>query len=164
MTVTNVHKDPEKLTMTMTVELDATVERAWQLWADPRQLERWWGPPGYPATFVDHDLAPGSHITYFMTSPEGDKFHGFWDVLAVEAPRRLEVNDGFGDETGKPNDDLPVGRMVVTLDGRGGKTVMEITSHFPSAEAMEQVLSMGQEEGMVEAIGQIEEILAGDAS
>jgi uncharacterized protein YndB with AHSA1/START domain len=164
MTVTNVHKDPEALTMTMTVQLDATVERSWQLWADPRQLERWWGPPGYPATFVDHDLAPGSHITYFMTSPEGDKNHGWWDVLAVEAPRRLELTDGFGDETGKPNDDMPVGRMVVTLNERDGKTVMEIISHFPSPEVMEQLISMGQEEGMVEALGQIEGILAGTAS
>ena len=164
MTVTNVHKDPDALTMTITVELDASVERAWQLWADPRQLERWWGPPTYPATFVDYDLTPGSLATYYMTSPEGEKHYGWWEVLAVDPPRRLEVKDGFGDDAGKPNDDLPVGRMVVTLVERGGKTVMEITSHFQSTEAMEQVLAMGQEEGMVQALGQIEGILAGDAS
>ena len=40
MTVTSIRKEPETLTMTITVELDAGVERAWQLWADPRQLER----------------------------------------------------------------------------------------------------------------------------
>jgi uncharacterized protein YndB with AHSA1/START domain len=99
-----------------------------------------------------------------MTTPEGEKPHGWWEVLAVDPPRRFEVNDGFGDDTGTPNDDLPAGRMVVTLEGRGGTTVMEITSHFPSADAMEQLLSMGQEEGMVQALGQIEGILAGDAS
>ena len=164
MTVTNVHKDPDALTMTITVELDASIERAWQLWADPRQLERWWGPPGYPATFVDHDLTPGRRSVYYMTTPEGEKPHGFWEVRVVDAPRRLEVNDGFADDTGEPSEDMPVGRMVVTLEAHDGRTVMEITSHFPSTEAMEQVLSMGQEEGMVEAIGQIEEILAGEAS
>ena len=163
MTVTNVHKDPDALTMTMTVELDASVERAWQLWADPRQLERWWGPPAYPATFVDHDFTPGGRANYFMTGPGGDKSHGWWEVLAVDAPRRLEVKDGFADDTGKPNDDMPAGRMVVTLDERDGKTVMEITSYFTSLEAMEQLISMGQEEGMVQALGQIEEILAGSA-
>ena len=163
MTVTNVHKDPDALTMTMTVELDASVERAWQLWADPRQLERWWGPPGYPATFVDHDFTPGGRANYFMTGPAGDKFHGWWEVLAVDAPRRLEVKDGFADDTGKPNDDMPAGRMVVTLDERDGKTVMEITSYFTSLEAMEQLISMGQEEGMVQALGQIEGILADSA-
>lgn len=160
MTVTNVHKDPDALTMVITVELDAPVDRVWQLWADPRQLERWWGPPGYPATFVDHDLAVGSRCTYYMTSPEGEKYYGWWEVSAVDRPRRLEVKDGFADDTGKPNDDLPVGRMVVTFGERDGSTEMVITSHFPTLEAMEQVLAMGQEEGMVEAIGQIEAILA----
>ena len=68
MTVTSVRKDPEALTMIVTAELDATVERSWQLWADPRQLERWWGPPTYPATVVDHDLTTGGRVTYYMTS------------------------------------------------------------------------------------------------
>lgn len=161
MTVTNVHKDPDALMMAITVELDATLERAWQLWADPRQLERWWGPPGYPATFVDHDLTAGGRTSYYMTSPEGDKYGGWWEVLAVDPPRRLEMNDGFADDSGQPNDDMPVGRMVVTLGERDGTTEMVITSHFPSLEAMEQMLAMGQEEGMVAAIGQIEGILAG---
>jgi uncharacterized protein YndB with AHSA1/START domain len=164
MTVTNVHKDPDALTMTMTVELDASVERAWQLWADPRQLERWWGPPGYPATFVAHHLQPGLETTYYMTSPEGERFYGWWEVLSVDAPRRLEVKDGFGDDTGKRNEDMPAGRMIVTLDERDGKTVMDITSHFTSLEAMNQLLEMGQEEGMVQALGQIEAILADDAA
>jgi uncharacterized protein YndB with AHSA1/START domain len=85
-------------------------------------------------------------------------------VLTVDPPRRLDVRDGFADDNGKPNDDMPAGRMVVTLEERDGKTVMEITSHFTSLEAMEQLLSMGQEEGMVQALGQIEGILAGDAA
>lgn len=158
---TTVQKDPEALTMTITAELDATVERAWQLLADPRQLERWWGPPTYPATFVDHDLSPGALVTYFMTGPEGDKHHGWWEVLAVEPPTRLEVRDGFADDTGAPNPDMPTGIMIVTFaPSPGGGTLMTIESHFPSRESMEELLKMGQEEGMLEAMGQIPAILA----
>ena len=73
MTVTAVRKDPETLTMTLEAEFDASPDRVWQLWADPRQLERWWGPPTYPATFTKHDLAPGSRVEYHMTGPEGDQ-------------------------------------------------------------------------------------------
>jgi uncharacterized protein YndB with AHSA1/START domain len=161
MTVTNVHKDPEALTMSITAELDAPVDRAWQLWADPRQLERWWGPPTFPATFVDHDLTPGGRVTYFMTGPEGDKFHGWWEVRAVEAPRRLELKDGFADDSGAPNDAMPVTIMVMTLAERdGGGTVMTIESQFPSLEAMEHLVSMGMEEGITAALGQIDGILA----
>ena len=164
MTVTNVHKDPEALTMTITSDLDATVERAWQLWADPRQLERWWGPPTYPATVVDHDLTTGGRVTYFMTGPDG-RFHGWWEVLAVEPPNRLEVRDGFADDSVTPNDAMPITTMVVTLAQRdGGGTRMVMNSRFPSKEAMEQLVSMGMDEGIAAALAQIPGILAEDAT
>jgi uncharacterized protein YndB with AHSA1/START domain len=163
MTVTAVRKDPEALTMTVDAEFDASPERVWQLWADPRQLERWWGPPTYPATFTQHDLAPGSRIMYHMTGPEGDQPKGYWDVLEVEPPRLIVVRDGFANDDGSPNDDLPPGEMRVTIAPiGGGRTRMSIESIHPSAEAMEQVLAMGMEQGMVEALGQIDAILAED--
>ena len=62
MTVTNILKDAESLTMTINATFDAPVERVWQVWNDPRQLERWWGPPTYPATVVDHDFSPGGTV------------------------------------------------------------------------------------------------------
>jgi uncharacterized protein YndB with AHSA1/START domain len=161
MTVTHVAKDTERLTMTMTAEYDVTAERTWQLWDDPRQLERWWGPPTYPATFVDHDLQPGSRVTYFMTGPAGDKHRGFWDVIEVEAPRRLVVQDGFADDTWTPLDAMPSNRMVLDIADRdGGGVVMTVTSTFASLETMEQLVAMGMEEGMTLAMGQIDAILA----
>jgi uncharacterized protein YndB with AHSA1/START domain len=161
MTVTDVAKDTERLTMTMTAEYDVTAERAWQLWNDPRQLERWWGPPTYPATFVDHDLRAGGKVTYFMTGPTGDQPRGFWDVVEVEAPRRLVVQDGFADDTWTPIDAMPSNRMVLDIADRdGGGVVMTVTSTFASLESMEQLIAMGMEEGMTLAMGQIDAILA----
>ena len=104
MTVTAVRKDPQALTMTLDAEFDAPAERVWELWADPRQLERWWGPPNYPATFTKHDLAPGSRVEYHMTTPEGDQPKGFWDIVEVDAaasacrPRRLRNDDGTAEQ------------------------------------------------------------------
>ena len=45
MTVTAVRKDLQALSLILEAEFDASAERIWQLWADPRQLERWWGRP-----------------------------------------------------------------------------------------------------------------------
>ena len=164
MTVTAVRKDPQALTMTMEAEFDASPERVWQLWADPRQLDRWWGPPTYPATFTKHDLTPGSRVEYHMTGPEGDQPRGYWDIQEVQPPHRLVVVDGFANDDGTPNDDFPTGEMRVNIERIGeGRTRMSIESIFPSTEAMEQLLAMGQEQGMVEAMGQIDAILAEDA-
>ncbi|HYM53108.1 MAG TPA: SRPBCC domain-containing protein [Candidatus Dormibacteraeota bacterium] len=161
MTVTAVQKNPDALSMTVTAELDASPERVWQLWADPRQLERWWGPPTYPATFTKHDLAPGSRVEYHMTGPEGDQPRGFWDIVEADAPRSLVFRDGFANDDGTPNTDLPSTESHVTIEEiRDGRTRMSIDSTFPSREAMEQILAMGMEEGLKQAVGQIDAILA----
>src|SRR5918992_1059996 len=164
MTVTAVRKDTDKLTMTLDAEFDASPDRVWQLWADPRQLERWWGPPTYPATFTKHDLAPGSRVEYHMTGPGGDRSGGYWDVLEAESPRRLVFRDGFANPDGTPNTELPQNTVRVGIEEvAAGRTRMSIESVFPSTEAMEQVLAMGMEEGLTEAVGQIDAILAEDA-
>ena len=163
MTVTAVRKDPAALTLTVTADLDATPERVWRLWADPRQLERWWGPPTYPATFTQHALEPGSRVVYHMTGPAGDESHGWWQILEADPPRSLAFHDGFANDDGQPNPDFPVTTVHVTIsEVDGGRTRMSIESLYPSAQAMEQLLGMGMEEGLTEAVGQIDAILAED--
>jgi uncharacterized protein YndB with AHSA1/START domain len=163
MTVTDIRKDAKSRTLTLDAEFDASPERVWQLWSDPRQLERWWGPPTYPATVDTHDLRPGGQVHYHMTSPEGDQPRGYWVVEEAQPPHRLVVRDGFANEDGTPNTELPMGIMRVSIqDIGGGKTRMSIESEFPTVEAMEQLLAMGQEEGLAQAVGQIDAILAED--
>jgi len=162
MTVT-LRKSPEALTMTIDAEFDASAERVWQLWADPRQLERWWGPPAYPATFTRHELMPGSRAEYHMTGPTGDQPRGYWDIIETDPPRSLMFVDGFANDDGTPNDALPRSEGRVTIEGVGeGRTRMSIEFRFPSAEAMEQLLGFGMEEGLGQAVGQIDAILRED--
>lgn len=163
MSVTDVQQDLDALTLSLTAEFAAPVDRVWQMWADPRLLEQWWGPPGYPATFVEHELAAGGRMHYFMTSPEGDKYHGCWRILAVDPPHTIEIEDAFADDTGQPNPELPVGLMRLTLSPTGDGTRMTIVSTHPTREAMEMVIEMGQEEGMTQAVNQIDGLLAAGA-
>lgn len=160
MPVTDVRKDADALTMTITSHFDAAPEQVWTVWSDPRRLERWWGPPTYPATVVDHDLTPGGRVSYYMTSPEGEKYHGYWNIVGVEAPRSLTFVDGFADDAGNPNPDMPQSNTAVSVAADGDRTVMTITTTFASTAAMEQLLAMGMEEGITLAINQIDAILA----
>jgi len=156
MSVTSVHKDPETRTMTITAEFAAPIDRVWRLWSDPRRLERWWGPPTHPATVVEHDLRPGGKVSFFMTGPDGERRDGWWHVLVVDAPRRLrfELNDP----------QIPTLTVLVAVEQRAdGGTRMTIETHFPTDRAMEQMISMGFEQGMTAAVGQTDEILRTDA-
>lgn len=161
MSVTSVDKDLDHLTLTLVADFGAPVERVWQLWADPRQLERWWGPPTYPATVEEHDLTPGGGVTYFMTGPEGDKYRGWWRVTTVTPPDLLEFTDGFADQDGNPAEDMPTMSVRVRLTAYEGGTRMEMRSTFDSREDMERLTKMGMEEGLRQAVGQIDGILAG---
>ena len=157
MTVIALHRDPNALMFTIVAEFDKPAERVWQVWADPRQLERWWGPPNFPATVVDHDLTAGGRVNYFMTGPDGEKLHGWWRITTVDPPRALEFESGCAYDSGRP---VPSSTVEVRLVEAPGKTTMTVTSRFASIADMEQVLAMGQDQGMALAVGQIDAIVA----
>ncbi|MGA7207275.1 MAG: SRPBCC domain-containing protein [Specibacter sp.] len=161
MTVINSTKTPEDLQLAITAEFDAGVDRVWQVWEDPRQLERWWGPPTWPATIEDYNFQPGGKAAYYMTGPDGTKARGWWQFTAISAPTGLELNDGFADDNGDPVAEIGVAKMSVSLEDLGGRTLMTVTTAFADEEQMAKMLGMGMEEGMREAMGQIDSILAG---
>jgi uncharacterized protein YndB with AHSA1/START domain len=163
MTVVSTAQDTESLTFTIVAELAAPPSRVWQVWVDPRQLERWWGPPAWPATFVEHDVAVGGTSRYYMTGPDGEKAHGWWRFVALDEPRSLEFEDGFADEVGRPAENMPTIHGRVDLEAVADGTRMTVRSRFATLEQMEQVLAMGMVEGMTEAMGQLDEVLLVDA-
>ena len=160
MPVTDITTDLDARTLTITARFAAPVERVWGLYADPRQLERVWGPPTYPATFVDHELVVGSRSSYYMTSPEGERFAGWWRITGVEEPRRFTFDDGFAkaDLTDAP--DMPVSHNVYEFEADDEGTRATYVSSYDSAEDLQKVLDMGIEQGARLAIDQIDEALA----
>jgi uncharacterized protein YndB with AHSA1/START domain len=162
MSIVSTEQDFDNLTFVLVAEFDAPLERVWQLWADPRQLERWWGPPTHPATVEEHDLNTGGEVTYFMTGPEGDQSRGWWRVTSVDPPRSLEFVDGFANEDGTPNTDLPTTAGQVQLSEHDGGTRMELRFKFDSTEHMEQLEQYQAFEGIQQAVTQMDAVLEGD--
>ncbi|MDO7883653.1 SRPBCC family protein [Salinibacterium soli] len=160
MPVTSITTDTDALSMTLVADFPVAPERVWEAFADPRQLERFWGPPGYPATFGRFELTPGGVVHYWMTSPEGQKFYGRWDVTAVDAPRSFTVTDAFADEHGTADPGMPAGQMTVSVDATPTGSRLTVLSTSPTLEALQQVIDMGQVEGMRQSMGQLDTVLA----
>ena len=160
MTVTTTSRDPDARTLTITTVLDAPPGRVWNLWEDPRLLERWWGPPTWPATFAEHDLHPGGRSRYVMSGPDGGTSRGWWRTVSVDPPHRLEFENGFADGSGEPDPAMPVMVIRVVIEERSeGGTAMTCIGGFASVEDMERVLTMGMEEGMTSAMNQMDALL-----
>ena len=163
MSVKSIDKDYDTLTITALAEFDAAPEKVWGLWADPCRLEGWWGPPTYPATVQRHDFSPGGSVTYYMTGPDGETYHGWWEVLVVRPPEQLVFRDGFADKDGTRLEDMPVTEVTVTLTDRGGGTDVEVVTALADRAQMEQLISMGAVEGTHLAMSQMDAVLAATA-
>jgi uncharacterized protein YndB with AHSA1/START domain len=159
MTVITSSTSAEDLTMTLVADFEAAPERVWNVWENPRQLERWWGPPTYPATFTRHDFVPGGESRYYMTGPTGDKPHGWWRIEALEQPARIEFLNGLAGDDGEPMQGVPPSGGVVTFEPVASGTRMTVLTQFTDTEQMEKMLGMGMQEGMAQAIGQIDALL-----
>ncbi len=164
MPITSVTQDPEALTLTVVADFAVPVRRLWDAYADPRQIERFWGPPGWPATFTRHDVAVGGRSNYAMTGPDGERSGGYWEFLAVDEGKSFEVVDGFADDEGNPNTELPTMRMEFTFEPTDAGSRMTTTTHFASLDELEKLVAMGMVEGMRAAMAQIDDVLADLAS
>lgn len=159
MPVTNVVSDIDTLTLTIHAEFHAPISRVWQVYADPRQLEKIWGPPSHPATVVDHEFRPGGRVTYFMTGPDGEKYPGYWKMQTVDEPNGFTFLDGFADEDFNPLPDMPEALNDYSFVDEGGRTRATYVATYASAEGLQQVLDMGVVEGSTLAINQVDDLL-----
>ncbi|MBD8217279.1 SRPBCC domain-containing protein [Microbacterium sp. CFBP 13617] len=161
MPVTSVESDTEALTMSLVADFPVGPERLWAVFTDPRQLERFWGPPGWPATFDAFDFSVGGHAKYHMTSPQGQHAGGAWEFTRIDEPRGFEVIDSFADDNGDPIEGMPSMRMVFSFEATPEGSRLTNVSHFASAEALEQVVAMGAVEGSTLAMNQLDAVLLG---
>jgi len=160
MPVTSVIHDPTALTLTVVADFPVSVQRLWDAYVDPRQLERFWGPPTYPARFSRHDAGVGGGSAYAMTGPAGDVSRGYWQWLEVDPHTSFVVLDGFALADGSPNPEMPSMRMVFTFEPTQSGSRVTTTTYFNTADDLARLLDMGMDEGIKHAMGQMDEVLA----
>ena len=159
MAVITTKKDVDNLTLTIVAELDASPDRVWEVWEHPRQLERWWGPPTYPATFTRHEFEVGGESRYFMTGADGHKPHGWWRINTIDKPNRIEFSNGLAGDDGEPIPGVEPMPTYVTLERADGGTRMTVVTRFLDVEQMDKMLGMGMEAGFGLAVGQIDALV-----
>jgi uncharacterized protein YndB with AHSA1/START domain len=160
VSIVSVEKDVATLSLVLVAEFDAPIERVWELWADPRQLERWWGPPSHPSTFASHDLSAGGAAAYFMTGPDGERSYGWWRVTSAAPPRSLAFTDGWADAAGNPAAGAPTTDVHVQLAEHDGGTRMELRFAFASRDHMDQLQRWGAFDVFPQSVAQMDALLA----
>jgi uncharacterized protein YndB with AHSA1/START domain len=160
MTVVSSVKDPVAMTLVVVSQFDATPEQVWAVWEDARKLERWWGPPTYPATFTRHDFVVGGQSRYYMTGPSGEQPHGWWRIRSIRKPSRIEFDNGLAGDDGEPVPGVEPMPSSVSFEAVDGGTRMTSVTKFTDVEQMDKMIAMGMQEGTEQAVGQIDGLLA----
>jgi uncharacterized protein YndB with AHSA1/START domain len=159
VTEVTTNKDTTSLTLTVVAEFAASPDAVWSVWEDPRKLERWWGPPMYPATFTRHEFVVGGDSRFVMNGPNGEISRGWWRIDAIDRSRRLDFASGLAGDDGEPEPGNEPMAGTVRLDEIERGTRMTVVTRFVDERQMERMLHMGMQEGMVGAVGQIEGLL-----
>lgn len=160
MPITEVITDTEALTLQIVADFTVDVARLWDAYIDPRQIERFWGPPEWPASFIRHDAYPGGSSIFRMTGPGGETSSGYWEWLKVDPLRSFEVRDGFADDDGEPDLTMPSMRIVFDFFETSLGSRLMTTTRFDSLEQLEQLTEMGMVEGTRAAMAQIDDVVA----
>ena len=155
MPLTSVTKNVAKLTLTVVGDYPVSQQRLWDAFADPRQLERFWGPPFAPSTFTHHDFRVGGRSEYFLVLPDGGRWSGSWKFIVVNAISSFEALDG---EDNAEDENMPSG-MKFTFETTPMGSRMTCVTRFSSMEAMQQSAD-GMEEGLRAAMPQLDALLA----
>jgi uncharacterized protein YndB with AHSA1/START domain len=80
---------PDGLTLEMTRVLPAAPPLVFEVFTDPDELARWWGPAGFSIPSLEFDPRVGKGYRIEMQPPEGDAFSLTGDFRVVEPPTRL---------------------------------------------------------------------------
>ena len=77
----------------------------------------------------------------------------------MSEPASIEFTDGFANDDGTPNNDMPITTARVEFTDHHGGTRMRIRSTAATPEQMATLAKMGMAEGLSAAVGQMDALL-----
>src|ERR1044072_6841773 len=108
---------------------DAPVQVVWDVWTDPAQAAKWWGPRGFTLTTHSKDFRVGGIWHYTMHGPDGTDYPNKTVYLEIDKYSRM-VYDHVGYDY-RP----PMFRVTVNFAETKGKTKMDMIMALPTPEA-----------------------------
>lgn len=154
----------EENTMTIRKEFAAERQLVWDCHTKSELLEQWFAPKPFTMKTKFMDFSEGGYWHYAMISPDGQEYWGRMDYQTIDPTDRYTALDGFCDASGALSADLPRSEWAVTFtdlpDGNaGGRTRVETIISFGSSAALEKVIAIGMEEGLISALERLDELL-----
>lgn len=149
----------ENNTMTIKREFAANRQLVWDCYTKRELLDQWFAPKPLTTKTKSMDFKEGGHWHYAMITPDGQEFWGWMDYRTITPIENYTAMDGFCDETGALNPDLPRSNWDVTFTENSGRSFVQTIVHYNSADELQKVIDMGMKEGLTSTLERLDELL-----
>lgn len=151
--------DKEKNTMTVKKEFAANRQLVWDCYTKSELLDQWFAPDPFTTRTKSMDFSEGGHWLYAMIDPEGKEYWARMDYLTIKPIERYTGLDGFCDDKGELNTDLPRSNWDVTFHDLGDHALVNTVVSYQSLEDLEAILEMGMKEGLTATLERLDALL-----
>ena len=149
----------EKNTITIKREFAAKRQLVWDCYTKSELLDRWFAPKPFTNKTKFMDFSEGGYWHYAMVEPNGQEYWGRMDYQTIQPIDNYTSLDGFCDDTGALNPELPRSKWNVTFSDVATHTLVETVVSYTSSEALQQVIKMGLKEGLTSTLERLDELL-----
>ncbi|PZR21795.1 MAG: ATPase [Flavobacterium psychrophilum] len=151
--------DKEKNTLTIKREFAAPRQLVWDAHTKSELLNQWFAPKPMTTKTKSMDFSEGGHWVYAMIEPNGTEYWGRMDYIKINPIESYTGLDGFCDNTGELNPDLPRASWDVQFKDMGEHSIVENVVTYNSLSDIETIINMGMEEGMKSTLERLDDLL-----
>ena len=151
--------DKQNSRITVRREFAAKRKLVWDCHTKSELLDQWFAPKGLTTKTKHMDFKPGGYWHYAMLTPDGQSFWNRLDYQAIHPIDGYSAFDGFCDESGIVNPDMPRAKWDVAFEDEGEHTFVTTVVAYNSAQDVEKAIAMGLKDGMASTLERLDELL-----
>ena len=135
--------DERRRTIMVTKEFIGRRQLIWDCHTKSKLLDRWFAPKGLTTQTRHMDFREGGYWHYAMLTPDGQMFWNRLDHETIDPIDGYTAHDGFCDESGSVNPEMPGSHWDVTFADAGGRTLVTTVVEYTSTGSLQTALGMG---------------------
>ncbi|QEH41819.1 SRPBCC domain-containing protein [Chitinophaga sp. XS-30] len=152
--------DKTNNTITMKREFMADRQLVWDCYTKSELLDQWFAPAPLTTKTSSMDFREGGHWLYAMVEPDGKEYWGRMDYLEIRPIDGYRGLDGFCDNNGVLNPELPQAKWDTTFSDFDENTIVHMIVTYDSLADLETVINMGMQEGMILTLQKLDDLLS----
>ncbi len=146
-------------TITINREFAAHRPLVWDCHTKSELLDQWFAPKPLTTRTKHMDFREGGYWHYAMITPDDQTFWNRLDYKTITPIDGYTARDGFCDEAGAVNPNMPGSDWDVSFIDAGQRTLVKTIVQYASVEGLQASIDMGLEGGMASTLERLDELL-----